>query len=186
MKKIATEVRSSLRHARAEPVILFVISKQTFALAASTIHEIRSTDSLSSVASEITIRELPQVRHRLRRGRKLYYVVNACAHFRLPASRPTLVLVLCKSRVAVLVDQIDRMETISRLTALPQSFSGPERAWYRGLALIGGSVVPVLNPSGFLTAQEIAHLDAFCDSVANPAQSEAPCAQNEAQGAALR
>jgi len=186
MKTISTEIRSSRRHARAEPVILFVVAKQTFAIAASAIHEIRSTDSLSSAASEIVVKDLPQVRHRLRRGRKFYYVVNACAHFGMPPSRPTLVLVLRNSRVAVLVDQIDRMETMSRLTALPQSFSGPERAWYRGLTLVGESVVPVLNPSGLLTEQELAQLDASGDSMANPVQSVAPSVQNEAQGVALR
>lgn len=186
MKIVSSELQSSRRHSRAEPVILFVVAEQTFAIAASAIHEIRSTDSISAAASEIAVKDMPQVRHRLRRGRKLYYVVNACAHFGLPASRPTLVLVLRNSRVAVLVDQIDRMETMSRLTALPQSFSGPERAWYRGLTLVGESVVPVLNPSGFLTQQEIVQLDAFGDSTANPAQSEAASFQNEAQGAALR
>ena len=186
MKIVCGQLQPPRRRERSEPVILFVVAEQMFAIAASAIHEIRSTDSISAAASEIVGKDMPQVRYRLRRGRTLYYVVNASKHFGLPASRPTLVLVLRNSRVAVLVDQIDRMETMSCLTALPQSFSGPERAWYRGLTLIGESVVPVLNPSGFLTEQEIAQLDAFGDSVANPAQSEAASAQNEAQRVALR
>ncbi|MHB8412648.1 MAG: chemotaxis protein CheW [Candidatus Acidiferrales bacterium] len=186
MKIVSGQLQPPRRRDRSEPVILFVVAEQMFAIAASAIHEIRSTDSISAAASEIVVKDMPQVRHRLRRGCKLYYVVNACAHFGLPASRPTLVLVLRNSRVAVLVDQIDRMETMSRLMPLPQSFSGPERTWYRGLTLIGESVVPVLNASGFLTEQQLAQLNALDDSIVDPAQSEAASAQNEAQGAALR
>lgn len=186
MKIAPNELQSPRKQRRSESVILFSVAGQTFAIGASAIQEIRSTDSLSSAASEIALEGVAKVRHRLRRGQRFYYAVNACAHFGLPASRPTLVLVLRNSRVAVLVDLIDRIETISRLMALPPSFSGSERAWYRGLTLIGEMVVPVLNPAGFLTEAQITQLDAFDRSGSDPAASEQSPARNEAQGMALR
>jgi chemotaxis signal transduction protein len=160
MKIAPSEWQFARRSGRTEAVILFIISGQMFAITASAIHEIRSTDSISGAASEIEVEGLAKVRHVVHRGRKFYYVVNGCAHFGLPTSRPTLVLVLRHSRVAVLVDAIDRMETISLLMALPASFSGAERAWYRGVTLIGEDIVPVVNPSGFLTEDELARLGA--------------------------
>ncbi|MFZ0213456.1 MAG: chemotaxis protein CheW [Candidatus Acidiferrales bacterium] len=159
MKIAPSEWQLARRTGRTEAVILFVISGQTFAITASAIHEIRSTDSISGAASEITVEGIAKVRHVLHRGRKSYYVVNGCAHFGLPTSRPALVLVLRHCHVAVLVDAIDRMETISLLMALPPGFSGPERAWYRGVTLIGEDMVPVVNPSGFLTERELAQLN---------------------------
>ncbi|MGH9711182.1 MAG: chemotaxis protein CheW [Blastocatellia bacterium] len=183
MKIVSSEFQSPRRHGRTEAVILFAVSGQTFAIAASAIDEIRSTDSFSSTASEIVVTGMPKVRHRVRRGRKWCYVVNACAHFDLPVSRPTLVLVLHNSRVAVLVDQIDRIETISRLMVVPRSFSGPERTWYRGLTLIDESVVPVLSPFGFLTDSEIAQLDAHDGSAAISVQSEGARRWSETSGA---
>ncbi|HEV2289599.1 MAG TPA: chemotaxis protein CheW [Candidatus Acidoferrales bacterium] len=160
MKIAPSEWQLARKTGRTEAVILFTISGQMFAITASAIHEIRSTDSISGVASEIEVQGLSKVRHVVQRGRKAYYVVNGCAHFNLAISRPTLVLVLRHTHVAVLVDAIDRMETISLLMALPASFSGPERAWYRGVTLIGEDIVPVVNPSGFLTENELARLEA--------------------------
>jgi hypothetical protein len=65
------------------------------------------------------------------RGRRNYYVVHGGDHFRITATRPALVLVLRQSRVAVLVDTIESMATISRLHGLPHAFVGDERQWYR-------------------------------------------------------
>ncbi|MGH9727081.1 MAG: chemotaxis protein CheW [Candidatus Acidiferrales bacterium] len=185
MKIVSTEVRSPRRQGRTEAIILFAVAGQTFAIAASAVGEIRSTDSFSSAASEIVVNGLSKVRHRLHRGTKWYYVVNACAHFGLPVSRPTLVLILRNSSVALLVDQIDRIETISRLMAVPQSFSGPERIWYRGLTLIDDSVVPVLSPSGFLTRSELAQLAALDEQAAASAERDISPLPGETQGALL-
>ena len=182
MKIVPNGFQTQRRHRRTEAVILFSVSGQAFAIAAGAIDEIRSTDNFSSVSSELDVKSVAKVRHRLRRNRKWYYVVNACAHFDLPASRPTLVLVLRDSCVAVLVDEIDRIETISRLMVLPQSFSGPECMWYRGLTLIDDSVVPVLNPSGFLTESELTQLDAL-NGASIPAQNEVAFRRSETQGA---
>lgn len=176
MKIAPGESRTMRRSGRAESVILFVVAGQMFAISAASIHEIRSTDSLSSSATEIHQERLPKVRHCLRRSRESLFVVNACAHFGLPPSRPTLVLVLRGSRVAVLVDHIDRMETMSLLLSLPRPFRGPERAWYRGVTLICEKVVPVVSPSGFLTEGELSFLDEVSRSADSAQFETAPAA----------
>ena len=160
MKIAPSEQRPKRRAVRSETVILFLVAGETFAISAGAVQEVRSTDSLSGAASEVARKEWPHVRHRIRRGRKFYYVVDACAHFGLAAVRPALVLVLRHSRVAVLVERIERMETISHLLALPPSFRGAERRWYRGLTVIRDQVVPVVSSAGFLADQELERLDA--------------------------
>jgi chemotaxis signal transduction protein len=142
-----------------ERIILFFVSNQMFAIAAEAVQEIRSTDSLAGAANEIESPELPKVRHTIERGRHTYYVVNACLHFGLPVTRPTLVLILRQFRVVVLVDRIDRMAEISAVYPLPAAFAGDERRWYRGLAYLDDMVIPVINPAGFLAADEFQRLD---------------------------
>jgi hypothetical protein len=66
--------------------------------------------------------------------------------------------------VALLVDGIEKMPTMSRLQALPGAFCHEERAWYRGLTVLDQNVIPVVNPCGFLTAEELALLDAVSGS----------------------
>jgi chemotaxis signal transduction protein len=181
MKIAPGESRTMRRTGRTEPVILFLVAGQMFAISAGSILEIRSTDSLSSSASEIHQARLPKVRHRLRRGGKSLYVVNASEHFGLPHSRPTLVLVLRGCRVAVLVDRIDRMETMSVLRSLPRPFRGPERAWYRGITLMGEEVVPVVSPSGFLAEGELSFLDDISRSADSVQAEPAPAAGMRAE-----
>lgn len=160
MRIAPSESRPGRRSSRSEPVILFSISGQMFVINANAIQEIRTTDSISATATEISAPGIPKVRHRLRRGQTAFHVVNGGIHFGLPASRPAQVVVLRNYRVAVLVDSIDRMETMTFLMALPPGFCGPERSWYRGVTLISENVVPVVNPAGFLTERELAQLDA--------------------------
>jgi chemotaxis signal transduction protein len=181
MKIAPGESRTMRQNGRTEPVILFLVAGQMFAISAGSIHEIRSTDSLSSSASEIRQARLPKVRHRLRRGGKSFYIVNASAHFGLPHSRPTLVLVLRGWRVAILVDRIDRMETMSELRTLPRPFRGPERAWYRGVTLLGEEVVPVVSPSGFLAEAELSFLDDISHSADSAQVEPAPAADVRAE-----
>jgi chemotaxis signal transduction protein len=147
------------RHRKPEAVILFWVANQMFAIAAESVQEIRSTDGLADAANEIDQQLVPKVRHVLEWGRRTCYVVNAGAHFGLPITRPTLVLILRRMRIAVLVDRIDRMTEIPAVYSLPQAFAGKERRWYRGLAYIDDSVIPVVEPSGFLSADEISVLD---------------------------
>ena len=148
-----------VRRGRTEPVILFWVANQMLAIAAESVQEIRSTDSLAGAANEIEQQAVPKVRHVLEWGRRTCYVVNAGMHFGLPVTRPTLVLILRRMRVAVLVDRIDRMEVIPAVYALPQAFAGDERRWYRGLAYVDDSVIPVVEPSGFLSAEDFVALD---------------------------
>lgn len=158
--KIAALEPSRSRHSRAtEPAILFTVSRQLFAIAADAVQEIRSTDSIAGAASEFDCQEVPKVRHTFERARRQYYVVNACAHFGLRVTRPTLVLILRQLRVAVLVDRIERMTELPSIYDLPLGFSGQERRWYRGLTYMEDHVIPVVDPRGFLTPEEFRQIE---------------------------
>lgn len=154
------------RRARRETVLLFVVAYQKFAIAADSVQEIRSTDSLAGNAVEIGQPVLSKVRHILEHGGHTYYAVNAGVHFGLPVSRPGLLLILRESRVAVLIDYIERMTEIPAPYPLPLAFAGAERRWYRGLAYGDDTVIPVLQPGGFLTAQEFDQLERAAKSTA--------------------
>lgn len=145
---------------RTEQIILFRVSGQLFAVSSASVQEVRSVDSLSGAATEINQPTLRKVRHVLRRGDKALYVVNGAAHFGLPPSSAGLVFVLRKTRTALLIDGIDKMATMTRLQSLPLSYCHEERQWYRGLTALDQSVIPVVNPEGFLTTEEFALLDA--------------------------
>jgi chemotaxis signal transduction protein len=158
--KSAIERRPNSRRGRhPETVVLFFVAHQMFAVAADSVHEIRSTDSLAGSASEIENPQLPKVRHTIERSGRIYYVVNAGVHFGLPVTRPALVLILRQFRAALLVDRIDRMAQIPGVYPLPVAFTGAERRWYRGLVYLDDSVVPVVEPTGLLTPQEFQQLD---------------------------
>ncbi len=146
-----------LRHP--EQVILFSIAHQTFAIAAAAVKEIRSTDSVGGTAVEFEASDISKVRHVFERGHRIFYIVNGCAHFHLPVTRPTLALILRQFRAAVLVNAIERMAEIPAVYPLPFAFSGEERVWYRGLAYLEDRLIPVIQPGGFLTRQQFEHLD---------------------------
>ena len=171
--KPANESNLKSRRARhPERVILFFISNQMFAIAAEAVQEIRSTDSLAGAAVEIENLELPKVRHLIERGRYTYYVVNGCVHFGLRVTRPALVMVLRQFRAVVLVDRIDRMAEIPGVYPLPAAFEGDERRWYRGLAYLDDTVIPVIDPAGFLLADEFQRLDYATKAVAGHREME--------------
>jgi chemotaxis signal transduction protein len=159
MRIAGQDAGKSRRARRSEPVILFSIARQMFAISADSVQEIRSTDSLAGAANEIAQPLLAKVRHTIERAHRKYYVVNGCTHFNLPVTRPTLVLILRQLRVAVLVDKIERMSEIHAVHALPRAFIGEERRWYRGLAYVEDQVIPVIEPTGFLTREEFLALD---------------------------
>jgi chemotaxis signal transduction protein len=159
MKIAAQEKGKPKRTRHSEQMILLVVANRMFAIAAAAVQEIRSTDSLAGSANEIDHSEISKVRHTLERNHQTYYVVNAGVHFGLPVTRPTLVLILRQLRVAVLVDRIERMAEIAVIHALPRAFAGNEQRWYRGLTYIDDHVIPVIQPSGFLTADEFQSLD---------------------------
>lgn len=169
----ASDSNAKLRRARQpERVILFFVSGQLFAISAGAVREIRSTDSLAGGAIEIESGELSKVRHVVERGHEIYFVLNACLHFGLRVTRPALVLILRQSRVAVLVDRIERMAEISAIYALPPAFEGDERRWYRGLAYLEDTVIPVVNPEGFLKPEESHRLDLLASRALSENQLE--------------
>lgn len=157
---------------RRETVILFVVAEQMFAIAADSVQEIRSTDSLSGAANEMEQSVVLKVRHTVERNHRTYFVVNAGTHFNLPVTRPALVLILRELRVALLVDRIERMAEIPAVYPLPQAFSGPERRWYRGLAFVDDLVIPVIQPGGFLTLEEFQQLDRMGSALAAERQEQ--------------
>jgi chemotaxis signal transduction protein len=148
------------RAVRSEQIILFRVSGQLFAISSASVQEVRSVDSLAGAAAEIASTAMKKVRHVVRRGDKSLYVVNGAMHFSLPLSPGTLVFILRRTRTALLIDGIDKMSAMTMLQALPQAFCHEERQWYRGLTALDQSVVPVVNPNGFLTEEELALLDA--------------------------
>jgi chemotaxis signal transduction protein len=172
MKIANSDASNSRRSTTSEPMILFRVAHQTFAIAADAVQEIRSTDGLAAAATEFEQTEVPKVHHTIERAHRTYYVVNASAHFGLPVTRPTLVLILRQLRAAVLVDQIERMTDIFTVHPLPRAFAGQERRWYRGLTYLDDHVIPVIQPNGFLTPDEFDRLDRAAMAIAAERQVE--------------
>ena len=75
-------------------------------------------------------------------------------------------------RAAVLVDRIERMVEIAAVYPLPGAFQGEERQWYRGLAYLDDCVIPVLQPSGFLSPAEFRWLDSSARASASRRELE--------------
>jgi chemotaxis signal transduction protein len=164
---------SSKAHARRpEQVIFFVVSGQTFAIAAESVKEIRSTDSLAGAAVELECPEVPKIRHFVERAHRAFYVVNGCDHFHLPATRPSFALVLRQFRIVLLVDSVERIAGISAVYPLPLAFSGEERIWYRGLAYIEDRITPVIQPAGFLSREQLEYLDRIAPRARSPQHAE--------------
>lgn len=156
-----------------ESVILFTVADFKFAIAAAAVNEIRSMEGLEQFSLAGAHRALAKVDYTLQRNGVTFFVVNAARHFGLISLHPGRVLVLRSIAVAVLVDSTDRMMEISLLHSLPTAFNAEERNWYRGLAILNGEVLPVINPESFLTRGEAAVLRAMVQ------------AQQAAQGAAV-
>ncbi len=146
--------------AKTEQIILFRVSGQLFAVSSASVQEVRSTDSISGAATAISAPGLRKVSHVIRRGDRSLFIVNGAMHFGLHATAGALLFVLRKTRTALLIDGIEKMTAMTRLQALPLSFCHEERQWYRGLAALDQTVVPVVHPEGFLSPEELALLDA--------------------------
>jgi chemotaxis signal transduction protein len=156
--RLAAPVKAS--PAKAEQIILFRVSGQLFAISSASVQEVRSADSMSGAATDITAPGLRKVRHVLRRGDRSLFIVNGAMHFGLHPAAGVLLFVLRKTRTALLIDGIEKMTAMTRLQALPLSFCHEERQWYRGLTALDQTVVPVVHPEGFLSSEELALLDA--------------------------
>src|SRR5256886_5680796 len=156
--RLATPAKAS--PAKTEQIILFRVSGQLFAISSSSVQEVRSADSMSGGATEISAPGLRTVLHVLRRGDRSLFIVNGAMHFGLHAAEGAQLFVLRKTRTALLIDGIEKMTSMSRLQALPLSFCHEERQWYRGLTALDHTVLPVVHPEGFLSLEELALLDA--------------------------
>jgi chemotaxis signal transduction protein len=159
---------------RGEAVILFSIAGTSFAVAVSAVEEIRSTEGLRPAPPGFAGARLPKVKYLLERERKTYFVVDSNLHFHILPSRATRVLILRHAPVAVLVDNIERTSEITALHALPQAFEGEEQQWYRGIALFGEQVVPLVRPESFMSKGELAVAQAGAAKLGAAAQSPAP------------
>jgi hypothetical protein len=148
-----------------EGVILFSVAGYKFAIAAGAVKEIRGMEGLHAFTLGGISARVNKLKYTLERGGATYFVVEANAHFHLSPSTPGRVLVLRNLSTAVLVDSTDRMTEISALHALPRAFTGEEREWYRGLAVVGGEVVPVVNPGSFLSKSDQEILSAGLERV---------------------
>jgi len=163
---------------RTEQIILFRISGQTFAISSASVQEVRSVDNIAGMARDLPESHLRKVRHSIRRGDRTLYIVNAAVHFGLQPQPASLVFFLRRTRTALLIDGIDKMTTMIRLQALSLAFQGEERSWYRGLTALDQAVVPVVNPEGFLSLEELTLLETTQFSAdARSLTSENPGAQ---------
>ncbi len=175
--RLAAPVKPS--SAKTEQIILFRVSGQLFAISSASVQEVRSADSMSGAATEISAPGIRKVRHVLRRGDRSLFIVNGAMHFGLHAAEGTLLFVLRKTRTALLIDGIEKMTSMTRLQALPLSFCHEERQWYRGLTALDQAVIPVVQPEGFLSSEELALLDAALLQMGN-SDGEAPERENPA------
>jgi len=147
------------RQPRTEQIILFRVSGQTFAISSASVQEVRSVDNIAGMAQELPESTIRKVRHSIPRGNSTLYIVNAALHFGLQPQPASLVFFLRRTRVALLIDGIDKMTTMSRLQALSVAFQGEERFWYRGLTALEQIVIPVIQPEGFLSLEELTLLE---------------------------
>jgi chemotaxis signal transduction protein len=159
MTQTQNSISAPSNHRATEQVVVFSIGGYTFAISAAAVQEVRNTDSLGGMVMDLEHVSVNKVRHMMERDSRSYYVVSGYDHFHLPQSRPTTLLILSKFPVAILVDRIEEMAEMRTIVALPRSFHGEERVWYRGLTILAGKVMPVVDPKGFLTAEELDKLE---------------------------
>lgn len=146
------------KKAPSEDVILFDVGEMRFAIAARDVDEIRNMDGMvkRQFGLDPSIAKVKSTITRMKGSdEQTFYVVDSAAHFRLKSASPTRLLVLRDHPVALLADSIDRMMQVSILLAVPQAFQGAERKWYRGLAVMGEKVIPMVEPSSFLGRDEL-------------------------------
>lgn len=148
-----------------EDVIVFAVGGFKFAIAAGAVKEIRSMEGLHGFTLGGISAQIAKLTHTLERSGTTYFVVDAAMHFLLPPSRPSRVLILRNVPTGVLVDSTDRIMEITTLHALPRAFTHEERGWYRGLAVVNGAVMPVVNHNAFLNKAELEVLRAGLERV---------------------
>ena len=148
-----------------EDVIVFVVGGFRFAIAAGAVKEIRDMEGLQPFTLGGISTQITKLKYTLERAGTTYFVVDAAQHFGLPAAQPSRVMILRNAPAAVLVDSTDRIMEISALHALPRAFTHEERGWYRGLAIMNGAVVPVVNHNAFLSKADMETVNAGLERV---------------------
>lgn len=143
-----------------ETMILFSVGGSKLAIAASAVDEIRDLSGLKKFSCEPASPRFGKVKQVFERQGRRYFVVDSCEHFHLAMTRPSRLLVLRHATTAVVVDAIDCMVELNSMQALPRAFSGEERNWYRGLAVVKGRVIPVVRPESFLSSTDVAFIEA--------------------------
>lgn len=143
-----------------ETMILFSVGGSKLAIAASAVDEIRDLTGLEKFSFEAASPRFGKVKQVFERQGRRYFVVDSCEHFHLATARPSRLLVLRHATTAVVVDAIDCMLELNSMQALPRAFSGEERNWYRGLAVVKGKVIPVVRPESFLSRTDVAFIEA--------------------------
>lgn len=143
-------------------VILFGVGPHRMAIGAADVKEIRKDRDLAP--AEIGC----------------HSILSAHALFGVPPGQEARLLVLRGGQVAVRVDRVERMVETGALRPLPRAFQGAERAWYSGLVLADGTVVPLLNPETMereARRQEDESFDAAWALVEPPQKTSQPGAQ---------
>ena len=165
MKTLGTS-RVKTKSKPVEDVILFTVQKNKFAIAAKAVDEIRSMEGIEPVRKS-TRQSIHKVKYALEttvKGKSsVHFVVDAAQHYHIADDHERLyarIMVLRNSYAAVLVDNAERMTRIEAIISLPLAFHGEERDWYRGLAVVDGDVVPVVEPTSFLSMEQEAVLRA--------------------------
>jgi chemotaxis signal transduction protein len=148
------QLRPEMKAAR-EDVIVFAVGGYKLAIAAGAVKEIRGMDDLHPFKLGGISTQIAKLKYTLDRNGATYFVIDAAEHFRLPATNASRVMVLRNVPTGVLVDSTDRIIEIAALHALPPAFTHEERGWYRGLAVVNGLVVPVVNHNAFLNRPEL-------------------------------
>lgn len=138
-----------------EDVIVFTVGGFRFAIAAGAVKEIRGMEGLHTFTLGGISAQIVKLVYTLERAGTTYFVIDAAKHFGLPPAQPSRVMILRNTPTAVLVGATDRIMEISALHALPRVFTHEERGWYRGLAVMSGTVVPVVNHNTFLNKAEL-------------------------------
>lgn len=163
------EQRTTARREAREAVIVFAVNGCRFAIAAAAVGEIRGTEGLRAFDLETRALRVTRPDFMLERGGRSYFVIDAGRFFHLAPAVPGRVLILRPGSAALLVESTDRMMEISVLHALPRAFCREERTWYRGLAVLDGEVLPVVNPAAFLSRAEQAVLKTQLERAAGAA-----------------
>lgn len=160
MSRTRSEATDRTQPSSGETMILFSVGGSKFAIAASAVEEIRNLTGLQNFILEGANPRFGKVRQVFERQGRQYFVVDPCTHFHLAMARPSRLLVLRHATTAIVVDAIDCMVELNSIQALPRAFSGEERNWYRGLAVVNGKVIPVVKPESFLNRADVALIEA--------------------------